>query len=97
MNFFTILFQRPQQDFEWLLSSFAIQLTPFGDTSRSEAAIKSYSKILEFQLRRSLFLNLIKLNASNRHLLKMDSIRGFSRSIFYTTFYDLLDFTEHLF
>ena len=47
----------------------------------------------------SLFLNLTKLKASNRHLLKMDSIRIFSRisSKFYTIRYDLLEFSEHLF
>ena len=46
----------------------------------------------------SLFLNLTKLKASNSHLLKMDSIRIFSRisSKFYTIRYDLLEFSEHL-
>ena len=68
------------------------------DNSSSEAAIKNYGKILENQLGRSLFLNLIKLNVSNRHLLKMDSIRGLSRilSKFHTIHYDLLEFSEHL-
>ena len=48
---------------------------------------------------RSLFLNLIMLNASKCHLLKIDSIRSFSRilSKFYIIHYDLLEFSEHLF
>ena len=55
--------------------------------------------MLKNQLRRSLFLNLIKLNASNCHLIKMESIRGFARilSKFHTIRYDLLEFSENLF
>ena len=39
------------------------------------------------------------LNASKCHLLKIDSIRSFSRilSKFYIIHYDLLEFSEHLF
>ena len=49
-------------------------------------------------MRRSLFLNLNKLNASNCHLIKMDSISGFSRTLtkFYIIHYNLLGFSEHL-
>ena len=62
------------------------------------AASRNYGKILKNQSRRSLFLNL-KFNASNCHLLKMDSIRGFSRilSKFHTICCDLLEFSERLF
>ena len=98
MNSFTGLFQSFDLDFEWLLSIFGIQWTLLTDTSSSKAAIRNYGKILKKQLWRSLFLNLIKLNASNCHLIKMDSIRGFSRilSKFHTIRYDLLEFSEHL-
>ena len=45
MNPFIGLFQLRCLDFECLLSSFGIQLTPFTDTSRSEEAIKNPAKI----------------------------------------------------
>ena len=93
------VFQRFCLDFKWLPSSFGIQRTPFADTSHSEATIKNLGKILKNQLRRRLFLNLIKLNASSCNLLKMNSIRGFSRTLskFYTIRYGLFEFQEHLF
>ena len=74
-------------------------LDPFTDTSRSEAVIRNYGKILKNWLRRSSFLNLIKLNASNCHLLKMDSIWGFSKilSKSRTICYGLFGFSEHIF
>ena len=64
MKSFTGLFQSFDLDFEWLLSSFGIQWTPLTDTYSSEVAIRNDGKILKNLLRRSLFLNLIKLNAS---------------------------------
>ena len=79
MYSFTGLFQSFDPDFERLLSSFGIQWTPLTDISSLEAAIRNYGKILKNQLQRSLFLNSIKMNASNCDLIKMDSIRGFSR------------------
>ena len=39
--------QRFYPDFEWLLLSFGTQGTPFTDTSRSEAAVWNYGKILK--------------------------------------------------
>ena len=85
------LFQRFSIDFKWLHLSFHIQWTPFTNTCRSEAAIKNLGKILKNQLQRSSFLSLLKLKASNCRLLKMDSIRGFSRTLFklYTVRYGL--------
>ena len=47
MNSSTGLFQSFDLDFEWLLSSFAIQWTPSTDTSSSEAAIRDYGKTLK--------------------------------------------------
>ena len=79
MNPFTGLFQRFYLDSKWQFSRLDIQWTPFTDTSHSEAAIRNYGKILKNQLQRSLLLNLIKFNASNCHLLEMESIRDFSR------------------
>ena len=82
-------------DFEWLLSSVGIQQTPLTPLTpllfSSEAAIRNYCKKFIFNLKR--------LSASNCHLLKMDSIRGFSVILpkFYTIHYDLLEFSEHLF
>ena len=69
------------------------------NSSSSKAAIRNFGKILKNQLRRNLFLNLIKLSASNCHVVKMGYIRGFSRilSKFYTICFDLLEFSEHLF
>ena len=78
-NPFTGLVQSFYLDYEKLLSSFGIHWTLFTDTSGLETAIRNYGKILKNQLQRSSFLSLIKLNASNFHLLKMNSIRGFSR------------------
>ena len=93
------LFQRLCLEFKWLHSRFGIQSTPFTDTSHSEAAIRNLGKILKNQLRRISFLNLMKLNASNCHLLKMNSIRGFSRTLpkFYTIRYGLFEFSVYLF
>ena len=50
-----------------------IQWDHFTDTCRSKATIRDLGKILKNLLRRSLFSYLIKLNASNYHLLKMNS------------------------
>ena len=77
LNPLTGLFQRSYLDFEWLFSSFG---TLFTDTSRSKEAIRNYGKVLKNQIRRSSFLNLIQLNASNCHLLQTDF--GFSKILF---------------
>ena len=76
-----------------------MQWTPFADISRSETTIRNLGKILKNSLRRSLFLNLIKLNISSCNLLKMNSIRRLSRTLskFYTIRYGLFEFSEHLF
>ena len=93
------LFRRFCLDFKWLHSKFGIQGTPFTDISHPKAAIRNLSKILKNQLRRISFLNLMKLNASNCHLIKKNSIRGFSRTFskFYIIRYSFLEFSEYLF
>ena len=47
MNPFTGLFQTLCLDFEWLLSNFGMQCTPFTDSCRWEAAITSPGKTLK--------------------------------------------------
>ena len=95
----SLKFQRFCLNFKWLHSSFGMQRTPFTDTSCSEAAIRNVGKILKNKLRRISCVNLMKLKASKYHLLNMNSIRRFSRTLskFYAICYGFLDFQNTCF
>ena len=97
--FYPELFQRVCLDFRWLHSSFSIQWTPLQIILVRKQPLEILVKPWKISYKEVFLKNLTNLDASIRYLLKMNPIRGYSRTLsnFFIIHYSLFEFSEDLF